>query len=214
MRSYFFQTPLWLQWAYSELVWSVPTDEKVLFLTFDDGPVADATPYVLEELSRYRAKATFFCIGKNIQRNPEILQEVITNGHQVGNHSFSHPNGWKTADNEYLQDITRCDEHLQAHGIRTNLLRPPYGRISKTQINALKSTYRLVMWSHLSGDFDHLLDIRSSLKHLRSAREGSILVFHDSASALKNLKQILPVVLDHFSTLGFTFKSLSNDTVS
>lgn len=213
MKSYFFQTPLWIQWAYSDLIWKMDTDEKVLFLTFDDGPVPEATPYVLDCLAEHAAKGTFFCLGAQVSKNPELFSRILREHHQVGNHSYSHLNGWQSPDEVYFENIEQCDQQLQECGASTRLLRPPYGKISRTQINALKKKYNIMMWSHLSGDFDPFLDVKASLRSLLKAGSGSILVFHDSAKALKNLKQTLPVVLDHFSTLGFTFKPLSDDAV-
>lgn len=212
MRSYFFQTPLWLQWAYRDMTWKIETDEKVLFLTFDDGPTETATPYVLGQLKQYNAQATFFCQGSGIIENTDLLREMVHSGHGIGNHGFEHLNGWKSTDASYFEDISRCDLTLKECGVQTRLFRPPYGKISKSQVDGLKEDYELIMWSHLSGDFDQKVNIQTALHSVLKACPGSILVFHDSMQALKNLQRILPPVLDHFSNLGFTFQSLRNDT--
>lgn len=211
MRTYFFKNRAWFSWPYREAVWKVPTEEKVLFLTFDDGPDPEVTEYVLELLARYDASATFFCVGDRVEKHPEIVRRCIQYGHAIGNHTFHHLNGWKTANPLYLEDVAKCDRILATLNIATGIFRPPYGNIRFSQLRALRAQGRqVVMWSHLSGDFDRDLDVTRSLSVLKTAGPGAVVVFHDSAKACQNLKALLPPVLDHFSTLGYSFQSLNN----
>lgn len=199
--------------VYSSAVWRIPTSEKKIFLTFDDGPVPEITPWVLSELKKYNAKATFFCVGANIERYPDILHQVIVNGHSIGNHTYDHLNGWKTKKKNYFENISRCNDAIQkiqnpGSGMR-NLFRPPYGRIKRSQISALRPHYTLVMWDVLSGDFDAGTSEEECLKNvLTKTREGSIVVFHDSSKAKRNLFYTLPRFLEYFSGNGFRFECL------
>lgn len=192
----------------------MPADQPSLYLTFDDGPVPGPTEFVLEELQKYRAKATFFCIGDNIRKYPEVFNKVVAQGHAVGNHTFHHLNGWKTSADKYRENIQLCDQEMiaavdssyQAKG--TILFRPPYGRITREQIRALKS-HQIIMWDVLSIDYDSSLSPEQCLKNtIKATRPGSIIVFHDSIKAERNMTFALPRFLEHFSALGFTFKAL------
>jgi peptidoglycan/xylan/chitin deacetylase (PgdA/CDA1 family) len=175
---YFVKTPSYLKRLFSGLTWDVNSRDEV-FLTFDDGPVPGVTDKVLDILQAYHCKATFFCIGDNVRKHPELFQRILDEGHEVGNHTFHHVNGWKTRDIDYLQDITAC-----ATLVKSNLFRPPYGRIGYKQINLLKKQYRIVMWDVLSGDFDEELTTEDCYQNvIRNARPGSIIVFHDSIKA-------------------------------
>ncbi len=202
---YLVKSPWWLKVIYSKLVWQMPRDEKTIYLTFDDGPHTNATPFVLEILEQHKAKATFFCIGKNVVNQPEIFTKIIENGHAIGNHTHHHLNGWKTNDNGYLGDISQAKVN-----IGSTLFRPPYGRIKKSQINALiQQGFSIIMWSVLSGDFDKNLSKEKCLKNvLSNTTNGSIVVFHDSEKAFEKLHYCLPKVLAHFTQLGYQFKAL------
>ncbi|MGG9971274.1 polysaccharide deacetylase family protein [Ferruginibacter sp. SUN002] len=202
------KTPRWLKKIYGSCEWDVPvTNVKTIYLTFDDGPHPTITPFVLNELNKYDAKATFFCIGNNVETYPEIYKQVITEGHSVGNHTFDHLNGWRTDTVKYLQNIAAAEKL-----INSDLFRPPYGRISRSQIKALVDrvpSLRIIMWSVLSGDFDNTISTEKCLDNvLENAGDGSIIVFHDSEKAFKNLQYALPETLKYFSKKGYQFKNL------
>ena len=203
---YLFKTPWWLKKIYPDFVWKMSTSEKIIYLTFDDGPNPIITPFVLNELKKYNAQATFFCIGKNVDAHPEIYQQILDGGHSVGNHTQHHFNGWKTDDEIYINDIAKA-----ANKIHSNLFRPPYGRIKKSQWSMINSQFSVIMWDVLSGDFDVSLSkekcYQKIIKHIVA---GSIVVFHDSEKAWERLEYALPKVLAHFSQLGYSFKSIPN----
>jgi peptidoglycan/xylan/chitin deacetylase (PgdA/CDA1 family) len=184
--------------------WRMPAREKILYLTFDDGPVPAVTPWVLGLLEAYRAKATFFCVGENVTRHPEIYRELLTRGHATGNHTYRHRNGWMTSTSEYIADAERCREV-----VGSRLFRPPYGKIRPSQVWALRNNYELVMWDVLSKDYDVRLTGRQCLERVvRTAGPGSIVVFHDSVKAAPRLREALPGVLSHFHALGYRFEAL------
>lgn len=174
-------------------------------MTFDDGPTPEITPWVLEVLDTFEAKATFFCIGKNVQAYPEIFRTVVKAGHTVGNHTHNHLNGWKTTAKSYLENTTEAAKHIDS-----KLFRPPYGKISLKQIRLLKKAgYTIVMWDVVSADFDQNLDSETCFQNLlRHTKPGSIVVFHDSPKAYHNLKVVLPKMLAYFSKEGYTFKPI------
>lgn len=194
---------------YPNFVWRKPSDEKKIYLTFDDGPIPEVTEFVLETLEKYRAKATFFCIGDNIGKNPSIFQQILKDGHSVGNHTFNHLRGWATEDVTYLENVVKCQTEIQKNGHRTKLFRPPYGRIKRKQANALLPDYEIVMWDVLSGDFSQNLSpeivLKKTIKHTEA---GSIILFHDSIKANERMSYALPRFLEHFSTQGFQFSKL------
>jgi len=205
---YLTRTPWWLKKLYPGLVWQIPATEKVLYLSFDDGPHPVATPFVLDELKKYEARATFFCIGKNVEAYPQIYRRLLLEGHRVGNHTQHHLNGWKVDDKLYLENVREA-----ARWINSDLFRPPYGRIGVLQSSVLRSApfnYHIVMWDVLSADFDRRLTAAQCARHVtRSARPGSIVVFHDSEKALERLRGALPLVLKHFSDLGYRFEAIN-----
>lgn len=176
---------------------------KVLYLTFDDGPHPEATPFVLEQLRKWNARGTFFCIGKNVKEYPPIYRQILIDGHRVGNHTEHHLNGWKTDDKKYIENI-----RLAGESIDSDLFRPPYGRIGALQSKVLRDAgYKIVMWEVLSGDFDRGIDGGRCAKNvIGHARSGSIVVFHDSEKALPRLREALPRVLEYFSGEGFRFE--------
>jgi len=185
---------------YPDRVWSIDTKEKKIYLTFDDGPHPVATPFVLDELKKYNARATFFCIGKNVENNPELYARILAEGHQTGNHTQNHLNGWKTADEAYLSDV-----RLAARNIQSTLFRPPYGRIRSRQARRLNE-YKIVMWDVLSGDFDLTITKEACLQNvLKFTSSGSIVVFHDSGKAWDKLRYSLPLMLEHFSKKEYKF---------
>ena len=204
---YLVKSPLLLKWYYPSLLWNKSRKEKVIYLTFDDGPIPNVTDFVLKTLKAFNAKATFFCIGDNISKYPEVFQRVKNGGHAIGNHTFNHLKGWITDDETYIQNILKCQTITQ-----TNLFRPPYGRIKKSQISNLKSkisNLEIVMWDTLSGDFDINLSPEKCYQNvIKHTRNGSIIVFHDSLKAFDRLEYSLPRVLKYFSEKGFTFSTL------
>ncbi|MEO9485010.1 MAG: polysaccharide deacetylase family protein [Ekhidna sp.] len=202
----FYKTPWITKRRYPELVWQLPS-RNTLYLTFDDGPNPTVTPWVINELRKVDAKATFFCLGSNIQQHQNLAKALIEEGHAIGNHTQNHLDGWKTLSSEYQDDILKCDEELMNLGVHNQLFRPPYGRIKKSQIKKLRNR-KIIMWSHLSWDFDGKSNTQQSIEKLKKAEEGSILVFHDSAKAFENLQVILPEILSFFSAKGFKFDSV------
>jgi peptidoglycan/xylan/chitin deacetylase (PgdA/CDA1 family) len=212
MRSYLVKTPRLVQKFFSNYAWRINTDKKEIYLTFDDGPVPDFTPWVLETLEKYKAKATFFCVGENIKKHPQIYQQIKDHKHSIGNHTFNHLQGWKTPTNKYIKNILKAESYLQdaksRHGKK--LFRPPHGRIRPLQAKILrKKGYKIIMWDVLSGDFDQTLSKKSCLEYtIKHISNGSIVVFHDSDKSFKNLDYVLPKVLEHFTEKGYVFKSL------
>jgi len=199
---------------FPDVIFRVNTAEKNLYLTFDDGP-AEVTPWVLEELKKFNAQATFFCVGANIEKNIPLFNEIINRKHTIGNHTMNHLNGWKTKTGKYLGDVTACDEvlHLKTsvigHRSSDNLFRPPYGRITLPQYFSIRKNHRIVMWDVLSKDYDKNISAEKCLQRvIQNSRSGSVIVFHDSAKAEKNLQYVLPKVLEYFSEKGFNFRSL------
>lgn len=208
-KPYFFKTPGWMKKMYPRRLWQMDTQEKIIYLSFDDGPHPVATPFVLDLLKQYDARATFFCIGKNILRYPDIYQRLLEEGHATGNHTQHHPNGWKSKTQAYLDDIGEA-----AKLISSSLFRPPYGRITQRQARGLsevmQSPAKIVMWDVLSGDFDSSLDKEICLQELKkNTGPGSIVVFHDSEKAFPLLSYALPAFLEHFSGKGFSFKCIT-----
>lgn len=207
---YFVKTPAWLKKIYHSYIWSIPVSDKNIYLTFDDGPHSRATPFVLKLLKQYDAKATFFCIGKNVIAHPDIYEQIKAEGHAIGNHTHNHLNGWKTSNEIYLKDIA-----LAAQYIHSDLFRPPYGRITSFQAKNLSSVMkatepRVIMWDVLSGDFDTTCTPEQCLSNVVfTSVPGSIIVFHDSEKAYPRLSYALPRILRYFSDRGFSFKSLS-----
>ena len=204
---YLTRSPFWLQWFYPTLTWHKNRKEKIIYLTFDDGPIPVVTPYVLNTLKKFNAQATFFCIGENIDKYPEIFSEVISEGHTVGNHTHSHLKGWNTRVDDYLNNIRKCSEFTGSL-----LFRPPYGRIEKSQITAINKQFpetEIVMWDILSGDFDQTISAQTCISNvLKNVRNGSIIVFHDSIKAFGRLEQSLPIILEKLSAQGFVFRKL------
>ncbi len=206
---YLIKTPKLIQNFFPNFIWQVPTHEKTLFLTFDDGPIPEVTPWVLDELAKYNAKATFFCVGNNVRLHPDIYQRVIEGGHSIGNHTYNHLNGWQSENLPYFHDVRNC-----AHVVHSSLFRPPFGRLKPAQIQFLQRHYRIIMWDVLSGDFDQEITKEQCARNvIENATEGSIIVFHDSLKAKKNLTYALTSVLEHFSALGYTFESLSQHSI-
>ena len=208
------------QVLYPELTWSRYTQEKKIYLTFDDGPIPELTEWVLDQLSEFDAKATFFCVGDNVRKHPEIFQKLLDGGHSIGNHTYNHLNGWKTEDERYFQNIEQCSERLGSHSVLDGrqskpLFRPPYGKIKKSQIRKLTPHFEVIMWDVLSGDFSPNLSPEKCLKKsIQYTQPGSIVVFHDNIKARKNIHFALPRYLKFFADQGFQFEGLGSKVSS
>lgn len=201
---YLVKTPALLKWFYPGLTWNKSRSEHTIYVTFDDGPIPEVTPFVLQILKEFHAKATFFCIGDNVQKHPEIFEEVKAGGHSIGNHTFNHLRGWDTADEIYLENTEKCNRLVKA-----KLFRPPYGRAKRSQFSILKKSYELVMWDVLSGDFDPNLSPQKCYQNIvDKSSSGSIVVFHDSVKAWPRLEYVLPKALEYWQNQGYQFKSL------
>lgn len=201
---YLTKTPAILKSLYKSCIWNFSPATNAVYLTFDDGPHPEATPYALEQLKKYDAKATFFCIGKNVVEHPDIYQQILLDGHSVGNHTHNHLNGWNTATDKYLDNIKEA-----AGYIRSDLFRPPYGRISPFQVNRLKKEYRIIMWDLLSGDFDVDITGETCVQNVVfKLQPGSIVVFHDSRKAWDRMSYALPRVLEHCKRKGWKVEAI------
>jgi len=209
MHKYFIKTPWVVKKFFPDYVWSLPGGEKNVYLTFDDGPHPTITPWVLDQLKQYNAEASFFCIGNNVEKFPDIYKEVLKHNHAVGNHTHHHLNGWKTGDEKYLNDISRASKI-----IRSNLFRPPYGRIKNKQAKQIAhamqiDTAKIIMWDVLSADFDSSFSPKQCLNNvLENFSVGSIVVFHDSEKALNNLKYALPKTLEFLGQREFCCRKI------
>lgn len=193
-----------LRQLYPSLHWNVKTEKPSIYLTFDDGPTPGVTEWVLDFLKRYNAKATFFCIGKNVAAQPELYQRIIEEGHAVGNHTYHHLNGWKTSKKKYLEDIEKCTQL-----INSKLFRPPYGKISSQQIRELKSQFKIVMWSILSKDYDPKISKEKSLEIcLKQLKAGDIITLHDSIKAADKMKFVLENFLQHVDQKGWDCRKI------
>jgi len=206
-----FSTPRPVQALLPGFTWRKPQADKTVYLTFDDGPIPEVTEFVLAELQKYQAQATFFCVGDNIQKYPHLAQRAVVVGHQLANHTFNHLRGRKTPATEYLTNVQACATTLQAvTNIKiNNLFRPPYGSLTRTQYKLLKPDFQIIMWDVLTYDFDQQLLPEICLQRaLQNTKPGSIVVFHDSLKARRNLEYVLPRYMAHLNKLGFRFKAL------
>ncbi len=197
--------PRFIQWFYPGRIWAFSRKENTVYLTFDDGPIPEVTPWVLDTLKDYSAKATFFCIGDNVEKHPEIFTRILTENHVAGNHTYNHLNGWKTNTIEYVQNVLECREIVDSE-----LFRPPYGRLTSRQAKILrKKGFKIVMWEIISFDYDASVSEEKCLQNvLRNIKPGSIIVFHDSLKAEKNLRYVLPKVLEYISEKGWRCSSI------
>ena len=197
----------WLQYLYPSLTWHKSRKQKEVYLTFDDGPVPIATPFVLQTLAQFNVEATFFCVGDNIAKHPGIYHQIKNAGHSIGNHTYNHVNGWTADDDTYLENIDQC-----ATLVSSNLFRPPYGKIKRSQLKKLKISHpqlEVIMWDVLSYDHNPKMSVERCFNHLiKNVKNGSIIVFHDSAKAFDRLQYLLPMVLRHLLDEGYALKSL------
>ena len=218
--SFWVKTNYFVKKIFPNYVWDIPNKENKVFLTFDDGPIPEITEWTLEQLKKYDAKATFFCIGNNIEKHPEIFNNIITQGHALGNHTFNHLNGWKNSTEDYIENVKLCQSQItnpKSHPSDSelaqqilNLFRPPYGRIKPSQSRILRKLgYKIIMWDILSYDFDQTITPEKCLDNvLKNVVNGSIIVFHDSEKAEKNLKILLPEYLQFLKSEGYLMKLL------
>jgi peptidoglycan/xylan/chitin deacetylase (PgdA/CDA1 family) len=238
-----YKTPKLVQWIFPNRVWTFPKERNAIYLTFDDGPIPIITPWVIQELKKHDAKATFFCIGHNINKHPEIFRSLISEGHSVGNHTYNHLNGWKTNASEYLKNIilseaeaAKWNKTLKIKNLSSaappderagsanedhqlvlrsfsegGLFRPPYGKITPKQSKILQERgYKIIMWDILSADYNNSISEEKCLQNvLMNIEPGSIVVFHDSLKAEKNLRYVLPKVLDFISKKGWKCEKIS-----
>jgi peptidoglycan/xylan/chitin deacetylase (PgdA/CDA1 family) len=213
MRSLLVKTPKLVQRMFPKRVWALSEATNAIYLTFDDGPIPEITPWVLQELKKHKAKATFFCIGENISKYPEIFNSIISEGHSIGNHTYNHLNGWKTETDIYIENVLLADAELNNHSSIINtqfLFRPPYGKITQNQAKILqKKGFTIVMWDVLSFDFDAETSEEQCFANVsENIKPGSIVVFHDSIKAEKNLRKALPKVLEYAVANNFELKAL------
>lgn len=191
---------------FPDLRWNFCSEQnaKRVFLTFDDGPTDEYTPWILDRLDEYDAKATFFCLGKNVEQRGKVFEEIIRRGHAVGNHSYSHVKGWGVATGRYVEDIDLADSF-----IGSNLFRPPYGRITPAQSRRLSERYNMIMWDVLSRDYSQLISPAACLDNVvKNVRGGSIVVFHDSEKAFRNLEYTLPRALEYLTEEGYKMEPI------
>ncbi len=213
MKMYWVKTNLLIKKWFSGFVWSIPNHEKKIYLTFDDGPTPQVTEWVLEVLAEHNIKATFFCIGNNIEKHPELFKKVIAAGHTIGNHTYNHLNGWNTKNDTYLDNTIATEsiiDKLYPNGTE-KLFRPPYGKMKGAQAKAVRSMgYRIIMWDVLSADFDRNITPEKCLQNvIRNTREGSIIIFHDSEKAYPNLRHALPESIKYLKEKGFVFDRIN-----
>ncbi len=199
MKLYWVKTRWFIKKFFGGFIWNVARKRKKVYLTFDDGPIPEVTPWVLDVLRKHDIKATFFCIGDNIEKHPEVFRQVVAEGHAVGNHTFNHLNGWNTEDALYLENADKCQQSILKYKPEgTRLFRPPYGKMSRKQASAMRHKgYKLIMWDVLSADFDQTISSEDCLKNVvDNVENGSIIIFHDSLKAQQNMQYALPRVID------------------
>lgn len=205
---YWTKTNKFIQWLFHNQIWFIPNTQNKIYLTFDDGPTPEITPWVLDVLKKHNVKATFFCIGQNIQKYPELFQRIISEGHSVGNHTHNHVLGWKTPTKNYLKNIEQCQTEIAKEKVgESKIFRPPYGKLTPSQSRAIRKLgYKIIMWDILSADFDATISPQECFENSTNKVEsGSIIVFHDSVKAFKNLQYALPKAIDFYKEKGLEF---------
>jgi len=187
-----------------KLLWRKSSSSKVIYITFDDGPVPEVTPLVLDLLDEYNIKATFFCVGENVEKYPEVYNEVLKRGHRTGNHTYNHLKGASVSTDEYVANVEKASLRIES-----NLFRPPYGRIKKKQKKALKAGYEIIMWDVITHDYNSSLSPQTIMQNIRRySRNGSLVVFHDSLKAERNMLTVLPLAIEYWNSKGYSFDVL------
>ena len=212
MEFFWTKTPKTVKNLLRNFIWEIPNANNTIYLTFDDGPIPEVTEWVLDILKEENIKATFFCIGDNIQKHPTIYQRILNEGHKTGNHTFNHLNGWSTKTKNYIENVKQCQtEHLKLNTEHSWLFRPPYGKMTLSQSKKIqKLGYKIVMWDVLSYDFKPSITAEKCKENvLKNTASGSIIVFHDSIKAEKTLRKILPEVIQELKNKGFKFDALA-----
>ena len=211
MKFYWVKTHWIIKYIFSKYIWSIHEKKQTVYLTFDDGPTPEVTAWTMAQLHQYCAKATFFCIGDNIQKHPELFTNILSEGHAIGNHTFNHANGWHTALEDYITDVKDCEAEIRKLTNTSLLFRPPYGKLKFSQSQQLrKMGYKVIMWDILSADFDTNISPQQCLDNvLKNICPGSIVIFHDSVKAFKNLEYALPKTLQFLKKNGYECEVLS-----
>lgn len=199
---YLVRPPLLLKWIFPNLTWRKSSSTQKIYLTFDDGPIPEITPFILDTLAHYNVKATFFCVGENIIKYPDLFKRLIDEGHTVGNHTHNHLKGYKHDVKTYTDNIKKCQDLIG----NTKLFRPPYGRIKKSQVRKIEKNFDIIMWDVLSGDFDTKVSPQKCYQNvIRYTRNGSIIVFHDNLKAIPKVQYALPRAIEYFLNKGYQF---------
>tara|TARA_R110002072_G_scaffold142804_3_gene288310 strand:- start:19537 stop:20205 length:669 start_codon:yes stop_codon:yes gene_type:complete len=213
--------PKLVQRIFPKRVWTFSNANNSVYLTLDDGPIPNVTPWVLKQLETHRAKATFFCIGDNVRKHPEIFKRIISEEHTIGNHTFNHLNGSLTRSEDYIENVIKAENamaKIQASDDTSalKLFRPPYGKLSSKKSKMLqKLGYKIIMWDVLSADFDANLSEEKVLQNvIKNIKPGSIVIFHDSLKAEKNLRFVLPKVLEFISEKGWKCEAIQKKDFS
>ncbi|MBO7645842.1 MAG: polysaccharide deacetylase family protein [Prevotella sp.] len=196
------QPSKWLRWIYPKALWRINPEEHAVYLTFDDGPIPESTPFILDTLKEYGAKATFFMVGENVKRHPELYQRIIDEGHQVGNHTYNHMGSLRHYIITYYNNVEKANELIHSH-----LFRPPHGWMWIGAYNMLRRKYKIVMWDLVTRDYSHLLNAFDVLRNVvLYSRNGSIITFHDSLKSIEKLRYALPASLRYLKEQGYEFK--------
>ena len=196
------QPPQFIRRLYPRACWRMDSSERAVYLTFDDGPIPEVTPWVLDVLDKYRIKATFFMVGDNVRKHPDEFKMVVERGHRIGNHTYNHLKGMAEHTDHYVANIDKADCYLS-----TNLFRPPHGLMRLRQYRALCERYHIIMWDLVTRDYNPKLNGRQILRKVRKyARNGSIITFHDSLRSIDNLHYALPRAIEWLQSEGYAFK--------
>lgn len=208
------KTNRFIKWIFPKYIWDIKNAGNKIYLTFDDGPIPEITEWVLDILNKYEVKATFFCIGDNIEKHPEIFQKVIQNGHSIGNHTFNHLKGWNFSTEEYIENTLQCEKEITSNSeiinLKSKIFRPPYGKIKPSQSKILRKLgYKIIMWDVLSVDYDKEISPEQCLENIiKNTVSGSIIACHDSLKAFKNLEYALPKAIEYLKNKGFVFERI------
>ncbi len=204
MRFYLVKTPALFRWLFPSCIWRIPNEENKIFLTFDDGPNPVFTKKIISVLKKHRVPATFFCIGRQVKKHPELFDELSKN-YPVGNHTLTHVNGWKESTSNYANEVEQCQSVFTS-----SLFRPPYGKIKFSQINKLKSNFKIIMWDVLGADFDASISPERIEKNiLKNTESGSIIVLHDNPNFAEKMLSVLPSIIEKLKKKGFVFSSIT-----